>query len=97
MDAGKQVEASALLLSFTSMNSTIEILAFGQIIDITGQKAWQMEHVPDTDELKVSLAKIYPSINSAECRIAVNMEIIRGNVELKPGDVVALLPPFSGG
>ena len=79
------------------MNSTIEILAFGQIIDITGQKAWRMEHIPDTDELKISLAKTFPSMNTAEYRIAVNMEIIRGNVELKTGDVVALLPPFSGG
>ena len=79
------------------MNSTIEILVFGQIIDITGHKAWQMELVTTIDELKASLAKTYPSINTAEYRIAVNMEIIRGNVELKPGDVVALLPPFSGG
>jgi len=79
------------------MNSTIEILAFGQIIEITGQKAWHMKSVTDTDELKVSLTKSYPSISKAEYRIAVNMEIIRGNVKLNPGDVVALLPPFSGG
>ena len=79
------------------MNSTIEILAFGQIIDITGQKTWQMKDVHDTNELKVSLTKSFPSISKAEYRIAVNMEIIRGNVKLNPGDVVALLPPFSGG
>jgi molybdopterin converting factor small subunit len=79
------------------MNSTIEILAFGQIIDITGQKVLQMEHVHDTEELKASLNKTYPSIRATEYRIAVNMEIIRGNVNLNPGDVVALLPPFSGG
>ena len=79
------------------MNSTIEILAFGQIIDITGQKVLHVEDVRDTDELKASLVNIYPAIGTAEYRVAVNMEIIRGNVKLSPGDVVALLPPFSGG
>ena len=79
------------------MNSSLDILVFGQIIDITGLKALKLEYTLDTDQLRVSLEKRYPSLANAEYRMAVNMEIIRGNVKLNPGDVVALLPPFSGG
>ena len=77
--------------------STIDILAFGQLTDITGQNSWQMEDVTDTDALKAMLLEIYPKLSQSKFLIAVNMEVIRGNVKLNPGDVVALLPPFSGG
>ena len=79
------------------MNSTIDMLAFGQVIDIIGKKAWTMEHTGDTDQLNTLLQNSFPALANAEYRMAVNMEIIRGNVKLNPGDVVALLPPFSGG
>ncbi len=88
---------SALFPYFTSMNSTIEILAFGQILDIIGQKTLNVEYTDDTDQLTATLIEKFPSLAKAEYRMAVNMEIIRGNVKLNPGDVVALLPPFSGG
>ena len=77
--------------------SKINILFFGQLIDITGQNAWQMEGVNDTDELQAILVEKYPKLAQSKYLIAVNMEVIRGNVLLNPGDVVALLPPFSGG
>lgn len=79
------------------MNSTIEILAFGQLTDITGQSTWQLDDIIDTDQLRATLIEKYPALASAKYLMAVNMEIIRGNVKLNAGDVVALLPPFSGG
>ena len=77
--------------------SKIDILAFGQLTDITGRNTWQMEDVYDTDKLKAELVEKYPKLAQSKFLLAVNMEIIRGNVKLNPGDVVALLPPFSGG
>ena len=77
--------------------STIDLLAFGQLTDITGQSSLQMQVVNDTDELKAMLVEKYPKLAQSKYLIAVNMEVIRGNVKLNPGDVVALLPPFSGG
>ena len=77
--------------------SKIYILAFGQLTDITGQNTWQMEDVYDTDKLKTKLVEKYPKLAQSKFLLAVNMEVIRGNVKLNPGDVVALLPPFSGG
>lgn len=75
----------------------IDILAFGQLTDITGQNTWQMEDVYDTDKLKTKLVEKYPKLAQSKFLLAVNMEVIRGNVKLNPRDVVALLPPFSGG
>ena len=78
-------------------NSKLALLAFGQLTDITGQGAWEMESVADTDQLKAILVEKYPQLTQAKYLVAVNMEVVRGNVVLKSGDVVALLPPFSGG
>ena len=75
----------------------IEILSFGQLTDITGQNTWQMEDITDTDQLKKILIEKHPALANSKYLLAVNMEVIRGNVKLNPGDVVALLPPFSGG
>jgi molybdopterin synthase sulfur carrier subunit len=75
----------------------IEILVFGQLTDITRQSTWEMETVTDTDHLKTMLLEKYPALAQSKYLVAVNMEVVRGNVELKSGDVVALLPPFSGG
>ena len=78
-------------------NSKLTLLAFGQLTDITGQSTWQMESVTDTDQLKTILVEKYPALAQSKYLVAINMEVVRGNVELKSGDVVALLPPFSGG
>lgn len=75
----------------------INILAFGQLIDITGQNSLQMKDVTDTDALKAKLLEKYPKLAQSKFLMAVNMEVIRGNAKLNAGDVVALLPPFSGG
>lgn len=77
--------------------SKINLLSFGQLTDITGQSTWQMHDITDTDQLKVILVEKYPALANSKYLMAVNMEVIRGNVKLNPGDVVALLPPFSGG
>jgi molybdopterin synthase sulfur carrier subunit len=77
--------------------SKINLLAFGQLTDITGQNTWQMDDITDTDQLQKILVENYPALANSKYLVAVNMEVIRGNVTLNPGDVVALLPPFSGG
>jgi sulfur-carrier protein len=77
--------------------SKITLLTFGQLTDVTGQSTWEMEDITDTDQLKKILIEKYPALAQSKYLVAVNMEVIRGNARLNPGDVVALLPPFSGG
>lgn len=77
--------------------ATIDLLTFGQLVDITGHSNLQMELVDDTDQLKSMLIEKFPALAQSKYLVAVNMEIVRGNSKLSQGDVVALLPPFSGG
>ncbi len=80
-----------------TQKSKIDILAFGQLTDITGQSSWQIDDAIDTDQIRSKLLEMYPKLAQSKFLMAVNMEVIRGNVQLNSGDVVALLPPFSGG
>jgi len=78
-------------------NMEINILAFGQIADITGKPAWKISGVKNTDELNSKLAELFPGLTGIKYSIAVNKLVIQNNTALNPDDTVALLPPFSGG
>lgn len=75
----------------------INIIAFGQIVDLTGSQAWKISGIKNTDELMRKLAEQFPSLPKINFIIAVNKNIIFKNTELNPNDTVALLPPYSGG
>lgn len=79
------------------MMSTIELQVYGSLTDIVGRDPIVMETVADTIALKEILLQKYPALKDTPFRFAVNAELVIGNKELEPGDVVALLPPFSGG
>lgn len=75
----------------------IEILFFGSLTDATSIPALSIKDMIDTDEVKIFLEEKYPSLQTAKYFIAVNQQMIQTNAILKPGDIVALMPPFSGG
>ena len=75
----------------------INLLAFGQVADITGKAEWNISGIKNTDELTQHLAEQFPSLLSIKYSMAVNKKIIQENTELKNEDTVAILPPFSGG
>ena len=75
----------------------INIIAFGQIVDLTGKPAWKISGVKNTDELIMRLAEQFPSLPTINYVMAVNKNIIQNNTELNSNDIVALLPPYSGG
>jgi len=75
----------------------INLLAFGQIADITGKPAWKTGNVKDTDELQKKLTEEFPGLRAITYAIAVNKKLVKKNTELNEADTVALLPPFSGG
>jgi len=74
----------------------ITILAFGQITEIINVANLDKDY-SDTDLLKKALLEQYPAIAVIPYTISVNQHMITKNTVLKNGDVVALLPPFSGG
>lgn len=79
------------------MNMEIQLLLFGQLIDITGISALEISDVKNTDELSLRLGERFLKISGVKYAIAVNKVIIQENTSLNDKDVVALLPPFSGG
>ncbi len=75
----------------------INIIAFGQIVDLTGRQSWKISGIKTTDELMRKLAEQFPLLSKINFIMAVNKNVILKNTELNPNDTVALLPPYSGG
>ena len=75
----------------------INILAFGQLAEITGNKVLLVSDVSSTDELNKTLRTMFPELQKATFSMALNRKIVQQNTLLKDEDEVCLLPPFSGG
>lgn len=75
----------------------INLLAFGQIAEITGKSSWKMDGIKDSNELIKNLEEKFPALVKMKYSIAVNKKVIQENTTINENDTVALLPPFSGG
>ena len=74
----------------------MQILLFGQLADIVGGSI-SLDGINDTDGLRKVLHKTHPALANLKYVIAVDKKIITSNQQLSENNVVALLPPFSGG
>ncbi len=78
----------------------ITVLFFGAAYDLAGVRQMPIELADgaDTESLRSILADRYTGINSSlRYAIAVNERHCSQPIVLKDGDVVAVLPPVSGG
>ncbi len=75
----------------------IQILLFGSLVDVLGDKQIQLAQVKDTDTLRVELMSTYPSIRDLKFVISVDKKITVENTPIDTTSEIALLPPFSGG
>lgn len=75
----------------------IEVLIFGQLAEIVGTDKLSLPKAADTGELVKVLHKQFPNLAQANYKLAVNKVLQEGHADLQEGDVIALLPPFSGG
>ncbi|HQZ25042.1 MAG TPA: MoaD/ThiS family protein [Flavobacterium sp.] len=75
----------------------INLLAFGQIAEITGKSTWKMTGIKDTNILIKNLEEQFPALVKTNYSIAVNKKVIQENTAITDKDTIALLPPFSGG
>jgi len=73
----------------------IKIIAFGQIAEIMGKEL--MLEAIDIDSLKLNLIQKFPELSEKKLAFAVNKKLVQNNVMLNQNDVVALMPPYSGG
>ncbi len=75
----------------------VNIIIFGQMVDVTGSSTLLIENVSTTDELVEKLHLQFPAMATAKYAIAVDKKMIRENTSITNNSMVALLPPFSGG
>ena len=78
----------------------LEILFFGITSDLIGNRSVKMEFEEGIrlGELKKSILAKFPKLkHQSNFSMAVNMEYAEENFVLKNNDIVALIPPVSGG
>ncbi|MCF6167737.1 MoaD/ThiS family protein [Lutibacter sp.] len=78
----------------------IQLLFFGITTDFVGENTvyYNLQEKTHIKELKEALKLTYPNLkNIHEFAIAVNEEYANDDLILKNGDVVAIIPPVSGG
>lgn len=73
----------------------IKVIAFGQIAEITGTELFI--EAQDTAVLKAALQIEFSALAGKKYAIAINNKLVTGVTELAENDVVALMPPYSGG
>ncbi|MEP7277116.1 MAG: MoaD/ThiS family protein [Bacteroidota bacterium] len=75
----------------------VEIILFGQLADIAGSSSIVVNDVSGTDALAKTVNILYPGMAAINYLIAVDKKIAREDTALSETNLVALLPPFSGG
>lgn len=75
----------------------MEILFFGQLVDVAGTANTQLANLADTDALKAVLEERFPGLKQVRYMLAVDKRIVAFNTVLNGNETIALMPPFSGG
>jgi molybdopterin synthase catalytic subunit/molybdopterin converting factor small subunit len=79
----------------------IEVRAFGGVADRAGLTVLPVElpEVATVADLRAALAHTYPDVAPLlpRCAVAVDLEVATGELALRGGEEVAVLPPVAGG
>lgn len=75
----------------------VEVLFFGQLEELAGCDRINVRDATDTLTVTRLVCNQYPALSGVKYLIAVNHEVVAGNIPLQDGAVVAFLPPYSGG
>jgi sulfur-carrier protein len=70
----------------------INIVAFGDLTEIIGQRSLTLQNVHNTDQLRLQLHRLYPALKNTVYQIALDKEIVSANKRLKDNQMIALLP-----
>lgn len=76
--------------------ANVKLVFFSAAAEATGFSEQQIVAI-DTDSIRNDLNRQFPNLGKLNYAIAVNHKLITNNQLLSDGDVVAILPPFSGG
>ena len=93
-------ENELLLLNSWNKLMNITVLFFGITTDLVGKTtiSYSVEKATTVENLKDLLKANYPNLkNIDDFAVAVNEEYATNEILLKDNDVVAIIPPVSGG
>jgi len=79
------------------MANEVNIMLFGQLAQLAGKDTVVLSGIKDTVQLRQEIDELFPSLRNIDYAIAVEKKIKHENTVVKDGNLVALLPPFSGG
>jgi sulfur-carrier protein len=75
-----------------------KILFFAHLRDAVGAESIECEAAGKTvAALKVTLADTYENVNLDAVMVAINEEFATNDEIIKEGDIIAFIPPVSGG
>lgn len=77
----------------------MKIIPYGKLTDILETHIVSGESFADEKELRAWLLSQFPSLENEHFTIAVNQKLVIENqtFQFEEGDIIELLPPFSGG
>lgn len=75
----------------------ISVRAFGMIAEKIGSGQIQLTGISTVEKLRDSLFEKFPDLKNMKFSIAINKQLVSGNVQIPADSEIALLPPFSGG
>jgi molybdopterin converting factor small subunit len=76
---------------------SIQIKFFGPLADVVGTPQLNVNGISDTESLRRRMLNDYPKLKEHQFMVIISKQIVKENINLREGDVVTLLPPFSGG
>ncbi|WP_316822914.1 MoaD/ThiS family protein [Pedobacter gandavensis] len=75
----------------------IELISFGKISEFIPRQKIDITGVSDIDALKIYLERTFPQISTLKYKLALNQNLIQHNTLISGNEVIAIMPPFSGG
>ncbi|MEB8127035.1 molybdopterin converting factor subunit 1 [Staphylococcus succinus] len=77
----------------------MKVLYFAEIKEILEKDAEDINLNYDitVEDFIIDLFKRYPSISDKKFQVAVNEEFVKNDDIVRPNDIIALIPPVSGG
>ena len=75
----------------------IEIISFGKIAEFISDQKIDIAEIADTDSLKMHLETLFPELKGMKYKFALNNQLVQANSIINQNDILAIMPPFSGG
>lgn len=75
----------------------IKVRLFGILAEKAGSSEISINDIENTDALQARIDAMDINIDTSNCVLAVNRQVVRSGKKLQEGDEVALMPPFAGG